>query len=154
MCGKKCLVYYHTWPVHLTFAHLLNNSSIIYKTFKNVPGCEYFCAEALCCVLLCVAVVGEVVAEGQDVADAAAADVAGAHTVLVAVETGSESTQRDAACGREALGPCTLGATNPAAPSHLIEARERGSKFCAIILFWYIQKSNNNVKFTYTSTCS
>lgn len=94
-----------------------------------MPGCEYFCAEALCCTLLCVAVVVEAVADGQDVADAAAADVAGVHTVLVAVETGSESTQRDAACGREAPGPCTLEAIDLAAPSHLIEARERGSNF-------------------------
>lgn len=92
-----------------------------------MPGCEYFCAEALCCVSLCAAVVDEVAADGQDVADAAAADVAGVHTVLVAVETGSESTQQDAACGREARGPCTLGAIDPAAPSHLIKVSERGS---------------------------
>lgn len=93
-----------------------------------MPGCEYFCAAALCCVFLCVAVVVEVAADGQDVADAAAADAAGVHIVLVAVETESESTQRDAACGREAHGPCTLGAINPAAPSHLIKVSERGSK--------------------------
>lgn len=65
-----------------------------------MPGCEYFCAEALCYVLLYAAVVVEVAADVQDVADAAAADVAGVHTVLVAVETGSESTQQYAACGR------------------------------------------------------
>lgn len=93
-----------------------------------MPGCEYFCAEALRCVFLCVAGVVEVAADGQDVADAVAADVVGVHTVLVAVETGSENTQQDAACGREALGPCTLGAIDLAAPSHLIEVRERGVK--------------------------
>lgn len=93
-----------------------------------MPGYENFCAEALYCVLLCVAAMVEAAADGQDVADAAAADVAGVHTVLVAVETGSESTQQDAACGREAPGPCTLGATDLAAPSHLIDTKERGRK--------------------------
>lgn len=108
--------------------------------FKYMPGCEYFCAEALCYVFLCAAVVVEVAADGQDVADAAAADVAGVHTVLVAVETGSGSTQRDAACGREAHGPCKLGAIDPAAPSRLIEARDRGSKnFCSNFILVYTE---------------
>lgn len=114
-----------------------------------MPGCEHFCADALSCVLLCVAVVTEAVADGQDVADAATADVAGVHTVLVAVETGSGSTQQDAACGSEALGPCTLEAIDLAAPSHLIEVN-----FFYYFILEYIQKSINNDKFICTSPCS
>lgn len=121
---------------------------------KYMPGCEHFYAQALCCVFLCAAVVVEVAADAEYAADAEAADVAGVHISLVAVETESESKQQDAACGREALEPCTLGAKDLAAPSHLIEVRERGSKIFCNHLFLYIQKSINNVKFTYTSTCS
>lgn len=123
---------------------------------KYMPGCERFYAQALRCVFLCAAVVVEVAAEVdvQNAADAEAADVAGVHISLVAVETESESKQQDAACGREALEPCTLGAKDLAAPSHLIEVRERGSKLFCNHLFLYIQKSINNVKFTYTSARS
>lgn len=128
LCVGEMFSYCRTWSVHLTFVHLLYNFQHYILIFKYMPGCEYFCAEALCCVLLCAAVVVEAAADGQNVADAAAADVAGVHTVLVAVETGSESTQQDAACGREPRGPCTLGAIDLAAPSHLIAARESGVK--------------------------
>lgn len=61
----------------------------------------------------------EVVAcDGWVVADAAAAGVAGEHKALVAVETVSEDKQQDVACGSGPLGPCRLGATDKAAPSH------------------------------------
>lgn len=67
----------------------------------------------------------EVVAcDGWGVADAAAAGVAGEHKALVAVETASEDTQHDAACGNGPLGPCRLGATGQAAPSHLMREME------------------------------
>ena len=57
-------------------------------------------------------------------ADAAAAGAAAVRTAPVAVETGSGSTQRGAACGRGGRGRHRRGATDPAAPSHLM--RERG----------------------------
>lgn len=56
-----------------------------------------------------------------DVADAAAAGVVGEHKALVAVETASEDTQQDAACGSGPLGPCRLGATGQAAPLYLMK---------------------------------
>lgn len=89
-----------------------------------VPGCGrlWFSAVALCCLLLFVM---EVVAcDGWGVADAAAAGVAGEHKALVAVETVSEDTQQDAACGSGPLGPCRLGATDQTAPSHLMSEIE------------------------------
>lgn len=89
-----------------------------------VPGCDrlWLSAAALCCLLLCVM---EVVAcDGWGVADAAAAGVAGEHKALVAVETVNEDTQQDAACGSGPLEPCRLGATDQAAPSHLMRETE------------------------------
>lgn len=59
---------------------------------------------------------------------AAGADVAAARRVPVAVETGSGSRQRDAACVRRALGLRKQGATVPAAPLHLQRVRERKRK--------------------------
>lgn len=80
-----------------------------------VPGCVRSCAGAQWWEPLgaSAADVG-----GPNVADAAAADVdaAGARKAPVAVETVSGSTRQDAACGKEALGPCTPGATGQAAP--------------------------------------
>lgn len=55
----------------------------------------------------------------------AGADVAAAHRVPVAVETGSGNRQQDAACVRQALGLRKQGATVPAAPLHLQRAKER-----------------------------
>lgn len=83
-----------------------------------VPGCGrlWLSAAALCCLLLCWIEVVE--CDGWGVA--AAAGVAGEHKALVAVETASEDTQQDAACGSGPLGPCRLGATGQAAPSHLM----------------------------------
>lgn len=59
---------------------------------------------------------------------AAGADVAAAHRVPVAVETGCGNRQRDAACVRRALGLRKQGATVPAAPLHLQRVRERKRK--------------------------
>ena len=84
-----------------------------------VPGCGRLCfsAVALWCLQLCVM---EVVAcDGSGVADAEAAGVAGERKAPVGVETASEDTQRDAACGNGPLGPCRPGATSQTAPSHL-----------------------------------
>lgn len=62
---------------------------------------------------------------GDSGADAGAVGAAGERTAPVAVETGSESTQQDAACGRVGPGCRTQGATALAAPSHLMRERRR-----------------------------
>lgn len=63
----------------------------------------------------------ETVVAGGSGADgnAEAVDAAGERRAPVALETGTESTQRDAACGRVGPGRHTQGAIALAAPSHL-----------------------------------
>lgn len=40
------------------------NSVDVKRVFCVLPGCDSFCAAALCCVILCVAVVAEAAADG------------------------------------------------------------------------------------------
>lgn len=81
---------------------------------------------------MAVAVVAVTGGSGADVdvdvdadadADAGAVDAVGEHTAPVAVETGSGSTQQDAACGMVGPGRHTQGATALVAPSHLMRER-------------------------------
>lgn len=93
-------------------------------------NCERHDVACPCHVQLCEAAAGfetavVVAVNGGSGADVGAVGAAGEHTAPVAVETGIESTQRDAACGRVGPGCYTQEARALAAPSHLVRKMRR-----------------------------
>lgn len=95
-------------------------------------NCEWHDVACPCHAQLCAAAAAPgfenvvvVAVTGGSGADAGAVGAAGERTAPVAVETGIESTQQDAACGRVGPGCRTQGARDLAAPSHLMRKRRR-----------------------------